>query len=90
MKSKEYEELQNLIDTIVVTARLIGYKIIQENNKTYIYTSNQFIPFFEIKLSKNIDSPIQLETLKGGSYMIFTKLPQKQKIKHLNDLLHSL
>lgn len=86
---KQYKELEDLINTIIVTAKLIGYRIVQENNITHVY-NYQFIPLLEITLYKRENSPIVLKSLKESSYIDLTCKVQQEKINHLQKLLQEL
>lgn len=94
---KQYNELQDSIDAIVTTARLLGYEIKQTSNLTKIYKPSQMVqkPIISIMLHQLSDYSIELSTktllMKSKDFVNnFYRDTHERKLAHLEKILQSL
>lgn len=88
---KEFQELQDLIDTISTTAKLLGYKVelLFDNTVTLLFKPSSEIPDIVLNIYQyNNKTKFKTDYLGHINYHLNTT--HQQKIDHLQKILQEL
>lgn len=86
----QYKTIQTLIETILVTARMLGYKIdthTRKENTRIRYTYSNEDKVVNIYHYKNNDIKVMKD---GFTHTDIKYIPQRKKVKILNELLQEI